>query len=160
MLVTQLVDDIVAALNLSPEKWGDGTLAIATMDYVTCLSKTQLQVLVVPDLVTYNFEAPASRRRINNVSTLKSISIMVGKSFVGLALNDDVAPWAETKGLMNIRERICQFLIATPIPGLALVGIEETPVDELALDERNFIAISTFNYDTVQCGSGPDLQSS
>lgn len=162
MLLTELAEAIVTLLNSSPESWcGDevGIEARVTLDWAGCLSKTSLQVLVVPEMNQYNVEAAGHRKTFVNMPVLKFVSIMVGKGFTSLPTTDDVAPWTETKPLVDIRERITQFIIANPIEGAALQDIEEMPVDELELNHRNFLAMNQLGYEIIQCGSGPDLSS-
>jgi len=162
MLLTEIAEALVELLNSSPEKWTteSGIVARTTLDWSTCLRKTTLQVLVVPEMVQYNLESAGHRKRFVNLSTMKFVSIMVGKGFSSLPTDDDVAPWDECKEMVNIRERITQFVIANPIPGISLQDIEEIPIDELELNHRNFLAMNQLGYEIVQCGSGPDLLSS
>lgn len=162
MLLTNLAEAIVELLNASPEKWTDdsGVVARVTLDWATCLKKTSLQVLVVPEMVQYGIEAAGHRRRFVNLSAMKYVSIMVGRGFNSLPTNDDIAPWEECKQLVDVRERITQFIIANPIEGASLQEIEEIPVDELELNHRNFLAMNQLGYEIIQCGSGPDLLSS
>jgi hypothetical protein len=162
MLLTEIAEAVAELLNSSPGSWTteSGIEARVTLDWSTCLKKTSLQVLVVPEMVQYNIEAAGHRKRYVNVNTMKFISIMVGKGFTSLPTNDDVAPWAECKEMVNIRERITQFIIANPIAGISLQDIEEIPIDELELNHRNFLAMNQLGYEIIQCGSGPDLLSS
>lgn len=171
MLLTELAETVTSLLNSSQERWTavEGVTVRTTLDWVTCLSKTSLQVLIVPEMVQYNLDGSlplrGSRRgTYNQVEATKFISLMVGKSFETLPTNDDVTPWAESKELLNIRERITQYLLTNPITfGGKVYGIgdvEEIPVDELELDNRNFIAVTQFGYSVGQCGSAPDLLSS
>jgi hypothetical protein len=162
MLLTDIAIALRDLLNLSPEKWSAqaGIEARLTLDWVTCLQKTSLQVLIVPEMVQYNLEQSDRRRRFTNVQATKFITIMVGKGFESLPTNDDVTPWEESKELLDVRERITQFVIANPLPGLALIDIEEIPIDELELNHRNFIAVNQLGYQVIQCGSAPDLLSS
>ena len=162
MLLTELAEAIAELLNSSPEKWTTetGIVARVTLDWSTCLKKTSLQVLVVPEMVQYNVESAGHRSRFVNMSSMKFISIMVGKGFSSLPTNDDVAPWEECKEMVNVRERVTQFIISNPIPGASLQDIEEIPVDELELNHRNFLAMNQLGYEIIQCGSGPDLLSS
>lgn len=161
MLLTEIAEAIAELLNSSPESWTqeEGIVARVTLDWSTCLKRTSLQVLVVPEMVQYNIEGAGHRKSFVNVPVLKFVSIMVGKGFSSLPINDDVAPWDECKELVNIRERITQFIIANPIPGISLQDIEEIPIDELELNHRNFLAMNQLGYEIVQCGSGPDLSS-
>lgn len=162
MLLTELAETIAELLNSSPESWcGDetGIEARVTLDWAGCLRKTALQVLVVPEMNQYQTEAAGHRKHFVNIGTLKFISIMVGKGFNSLPTSDDVAPWEETKSLLDIRERVTQFVIANPIEGASLQDIEEMPVDELELNHRNFLAMNQLGYEIIQCGSGPDLSS-
>lgn len=161
MLLTTLTDTIVTSLNSSPEIWTElSVTAVATLDWSGCLTKTQLQVLIVPEMVQYNLEQSARRRTIITTNSVKFVSVMVGKGFESLPTGDDVAPWADCKAMLDIRERITQFLISLPISGVALIDIEEIPVDELELNHRNFVAVTQFGYEDLQCGLGPDLLSS
>jgi hypothetical protein len=161
MLVTEIAEAIVTLLNLSPEKWTTANVqAKVVLDWATCLNKTQLQVLVVPDTCTYNLEESSNRRNVVRVNTTKSIVIMVARGFVGLDNENDVAPWSETKVLLDTRERISQYLLANPIPNLKIVELEEVAVDELEMDHRNFAAMTQIGYQVIQCGSGPGLLSS
>ena len=162
MLLTEIAEWIVTQLNSSPEKWTEdsGVVARNTIDWATCLRDSNIQVLVVPEMVQYNMEASTGRTRKITVNTLKMVSVMIGKGFTSLPTNDDVAPWAECKELLNVRERVTQFLIDAHDPRFTLVDIEEIPVDELELNHRNFIAVSQFGYELLQCGSAPNLRSS
>lgn len=162
MLLTELAEAIRDLLNSSPESWTEevGVEARVTLDWSTCLKKTELQVLVVPEMVQYNVEQAGHRKYFVNMPRMKFVSIMVGKGFNSLPTDDDVAPWSECKEMVNVRERITQYIIANPIPGLSLQDIEEIPIDELELNHRNFLAMNQLGYEIIQCGSGPDLLSS
>lgn len=171
MLLTELAETVTTLLNSSQESWTEdsGVVVRTTLDWVTCLSKTSLQVLIVPEMVQYNISASTSirgtrRGRYHQVETTKFVSLMVGRSFLSLPTNDDVTPWAESKELLNIRERITQYLLSNPITfGGKVYGlgdVEEIPVDEIELDNRNFIAVTQLGYEVGQCGSAPDLISS
>lgn len=171
MLLTELAETITTKLNSSQEKWTSetGVTARTTLDWVTCLSKTSIQVLVVPEMVQYTLDSSlplrgSKRGTFNQVEALKFVSLMVGKSFESLPTDDDVTPWAESKELLNIRERVTQYLLANPIvfggKTYGIADVEEIPVDELELDNRNFIAVTQFGYSVGQCGSAPDLLSS
>lgn len=162
MLLTTLVEAVVAIINSSPEKWrgaeGAGISAVPTMDWVTCLSSTtDLQVLVSPEFNQYNLEGSTGRRTILSFTTAKYISITVGRGFKELPTNNDIAPWTECKAILNLRERITQHVIANPIAGLKIVDLEELPPDELQLDKRNFNSTIQIGFGTEQCGNGPDL---
>lgn len=162
MLLTELAEAIRDLLNSSPESWTEevGVEARVTLDWATCLKKTELTVLVVPEMVQYNVEAAGHRKYFVNMPRLKFVSIMVGKGFNSLPTDDDVAPWVDCKEMVNVRERITQYIIANPIPGVSLQDIEEIPIDELELNHRNFLAMNQLGYEIIQCGSGPDLLSS
>lgn len=162
MLLTEVAEAVTELLNSSPEKWcGDEDLrAKEALDWITCLRKTELQVLIVPDSCAYNLENVSARRRQVLTETTKTVVVMIAKGFIGLDTDNDVAPWSESKELLNIRERISQFLLANPIEGLKIVNLEEVAVDELEIDHRNFMAMSQISYQVIQCGSGPGLLSS
>ena len=161
MLLTTLAETSVTLLNTSPEKWQAEEPYITariTMDWVTSLKATELQVLVVPELVQYDMESSGGRRHpAVIVESTKFVSVMIGKGFSGIDLNNDVAPWSESKALLDLRERITQLIIGNPIPKAKLVDVEEMPVDEMQLDHRNFNAVTQFGFNLGQCGSGPDL---
>ena len=162
MLLTEIAEAIVELLNSSPGSWTteSGIVAKVTLDWSTCLKSTDLQVLVVPEMGQYNMEASGHRKVYINTNKLKFVSIMVGKGFDSLPTDDDVAPWSDCKEMMDVRERITQFMIANPIEGIALQDIEEIPVDELELNHRNFLAMNQLGYEVIECGSGPGLLSS
>jgi hypothetical protein len=123
MLLTEIAEAIVELLNSSPGSWTteSGIVARVTLDWSTCLKSTDLQVLVVPEMVQYNMEASGHRKVYINTNKLKFVSIMVGKGFDSLPTDDDVAPWSDCKEMMDVRERITQFMIANPIEGIALI---------------------------------------
>src|SRR5690606_2650730 len=163
MLLTEIAEAVRDTLNSPPGKWATGnTGAKVTLDWAGCLSKTDLQVLIVPEMVQYDLENSSGRRKFIGVNTIKFISVMVGRGFNSLPTSDSICPWPEAKELMDVRERVTQFLIAnSALTGeVKLVDLEETPVDELALDHRNFVAMTQLGYEVIQCGSGPDLLSS
>jgi hypothetical protein len=162
MYLDDLVDAVVELLNSSQENWAGGfeVEAEATLDWATCLEKNALQVLVVPDINTYNLEASPGRRNYIQLNTQKNIMVMVGKGFNLLSESDDVAPWDETRVLIRLRETIGKFLIANPIENLRLLSIEEIPIDELELDHRNFVGVIQASYQDLTCGSPQELQSS
>jgi hypothetical protein len=157
MLLTDIAEQLTTLLNTSPEEWTTESDVVArtTLDWATCLRKSTLQVLVVPEMVQYNIEQSQRRLTFTNANTMKFISIMVGRGFNDLPTDDDVAPWSECKALMDTRERITQFIIANPLEGIDLMDIEEIPVDELELNHRNFIAVNQLGYQVIQCGSRP-----
>jgi len=160
MLLSEIVERLVVIINDNKSliSTTDFT-AIETLDYETCLQKEDLQVLVVPDNNSYTFDEKLGRRRILSHGVSKNISIMIGKSFVELAENDDVAPWSESKDIINTREKISQLIIKEGIEGMTLAAMEEIPPEELELGRRNYVAITQVSYEAQQCGSGPDLQS-
>ena len=171
MLLTAIAEALVTKLNSSPGRWTTitGVVAKPTLDWVTCLDRTSLQVLIVPEMVQYSLEQSQTLRgskagQTHQVETIKFITLMVGKSFTELPTDDDVTVWEEAKSLLDIRERVTQFIIANPISisgrTIKLADIEEIPVDELELDNRNFVAVTQFGYEVGQCGSAPDLLSS
>jgi len=154
MLLTDIAVAIKDLLNSSPGEWTSeaGVVARVTLDWATCLNKTELQVLVVPEMVQYNIEQSDRRRKFITVNSMKFVSIMVGRGFTDLPTDDDVAPWAESKTLMDTREKITKYIISHPLPGIDLMDIEEIPVDELELNHRNFIAVNQLGYQVLQCG--------
>lgn len=164
MLLADIAEAVADILNSSPGKWTTepGVVAKVTLDWAGCLRKTNLQVLVVPEMVQYDLENSSGRRKFIGVNSVKFISVMVGKGFDSLPTSDSVAPWEECKELVSVRERVTQLLIANKatIPDANLIDLEETPVDEMAIDHRNFVAMTQLGYEVIQCGSGPDLLSS
>jgi hypothetical protein len=163
MYLDELVDAVVELLNSSQESWvGDFEVeAQPTLDWATCLTKTELQVLVVPDINGYNLEQSLGRRNYIQLNTTKNIMVMVGKGFELLSESDDVAPWEESKVLIRLRESIAKFLIAnSPIEKMKLISVEDVPIDELEMDHRNFIAVVQLAYEDLTCGSPQELQSS
>lgn len=162
MLLTQLAQELTDNLNSSPEKWCEesGVTARLTLDWATCLNSDVLQVLIVPDFVQFNLEQSQGRRGWHQLNTTKYISVIVGRKFQLRPTSNDVAPWVECKSLVDTRERIVQFALANPVSGYKVTEIEEQPIDEMELNNRNFVAVSALGYGVEQCGSGPDLLSS
>jgi len=162
MLLTKIAQELTDTLNSSPEKWcsESGVKARLTLDWATCLKADILQVLIVPDFVQFNLEQSQGRREWQQLNTIKYISVIVGRKFKMLPTSNDVAPWEECKSLVDTRERVVQFALANPVYGYKVTEIEEQPIDEMELNNRNFVAVSALGYGVEQCGSGPDLLSS
>lgn len=148
MLLSELSEQLLAILNSHPEGLG-GVVARLTVDWVTALEQEGLQVILTPQFVQYTAEESQGRRQQITIHTVKYISLIVAKSLEQLPTSGDVAPWEETKDLLDIRERCEQYLIINWPAGTRLVDIESSQVDELQLDHRNFNAVTSFGYEIL-----------
>ena len=155
MLLTDLAEALTEHLNSSPGKWaGDLEVLAKTELDPSKLMLPELGVYILPQFVDYNTEPTGARNKVIQalVSTLH-VSLVVSKVFLELPISDGVANWDEVKVIQDVRQRaeiwILQF---PPIPGLTVAGVDPNALEELELDNRNFVALTTFSYQQSTCG--------
>ena len=170
MLLTLLAEQVKARLNANKAIWLPDeivTEAEVTIDWVTEICQPGFKILIVPELNQYTADETNSRERIKGLQVTKYLSIIVSYTFKEHTYNDTAATWAESKFIIDVRERIELFLLQQSYSDLDLliVDIESQPMNEQELDRRNFNAITSIGFDeqlcdTVQASSSLSTHSS
>lgn len=147
MLISELAEALVETLNSHPGKdWPDAEVAL---DYVGVMATPGLKVIVSPDLVQLTAEVSQGRKQFLNIYSVLLVHLIVGRSFEGLSLGSDVAPWSECKELLDVYQKTQKVLAFTWPSKTRLVSIEPQPVDEQQMDYRNFNVFTTFGYEVI-----------
>lgn len=167
MYLTKLADLLVEAINTSsPGNWVGGIVlpvdlpAIAGFDPFTATDTLDPGVFIVPG---YNeFDLSQSRRtdvidletgtrQRTSISPIKRVSVIICKAFeakLELSSRGDASEITELSLLSNLREDLETFLIHCSISGVKLVDIEPLPPDELAFDNRIYLAATNLGFKT------------
>ena len=167
MYLTELAELLVEAISDSlPGNWAGGIElptdlpVIAGFDPFTATDTLDPGVFIVPG---YNeFDLAQSRRtdvidletgtrQRTLVKPIKRVSVVICKAFetkLTLSSKNDVTEYDEMVLLSNHREDLEIFLIHISIPGVKLVDIEPLPPDELAFDNRIYLAATNLGFTT------------
>lgn len=158
MYLVELADIIMEAINISPpENWNGGLVpaedlpVVSGFDPFTAQSEIDPGIYIVPGYNEYNLSN--SRRSSSGrvgASSIKRLSIVVCTPFGALLdvanTHKDVSHPSEWALLSNLREDLESFLINLHIDGAKLVDVEPEPPDELALDNRIYLASTSLGY--------------
>lgn len=155
MYLTRLAELIEEAINTSlPESWGGGVVVPVDMPvfagfdpFFNSSETTDPGIYIIPGYVEYDL---SSSRKGVGVRSIMRMSVTICKPFEApLDLQEssgDVTVGSEWSLLSNLREDLERFLIHCSIPGVKLEEIEPEPPDELALDNRLYLAPTALGY--------------
>jgi hypothetical protein len=168
MYLTELANRIGEAINSSlPGNWGGGLLLPADMpvlvnfDPFSEQKSIETAVYITPANNEYDLNLS---RRTSQVDALTGVSprpgikkrmfviVSICKPFEAkLDLNDssnDVTHPTEWSLLKNLQEDLEVFLIHLSLDGVRLLSIDSDPANEVALDQRLYLASITLGYET------------
>lgn len=108
------------------------------------------RIFVIPDIYELNIGDSIRRNRVRSVMQMIYISVSFSKKFVGVD-DHDIAPWAEIKSLMDIREDICLHLAVQQYTNAELTEAEINIIDHPEKDNRQFLSFLTMGFQTSAC---------
>jgi len=151
----ELAEQLRDHLNQNQKDWSDnGVLAKVELDPELCLLR-EYGVYIIPDFVQYNIEGSGTRARSGRHSVNETLfcSLIVSKVFEHLRSehSDGVANWDEVVPIIKMRHKAERVLCSFGSPTLTLTDVEPQPLVEEELENRNFIAITTFGFNQVVC---------
>ena len=158
MYLTEIAEAIENALNTSPpEKWTGG-LVVPTDMPVTVgfdpFSESDNLDPAIYILAGFNEYDLSKSRKIptgkTGVTRTRRLTVIICTPFKALLeinhSDKDVSHKSEWTLLSNLREDLENFLVHLSISGVELLEIEPQPADEMALDNRIFLAPTTLSY--------------
>lgn len=156
MHLTELAEALTQYLNDHKDEWSTEQINAKTeLDPDKCLLN-ELGVYVVPEYVIYTLQSGARSRGARNqvVETLR-VALIVSRVFQEMraASSDGVTNWEEAKPLLDMRQDAERVLIGYGDSTLTLSDVDPSPIEELELDHRNFVAITSFGWEQVSCVS-------
>ena len=154
MLLSTLAEELTVHLNSAPERWaGEEEVTSKTeLDPSKFLLK-ELGVYVLPQFVDYNVEISKPRGQPKVISNVLYVSMVVSRVFLELPMSDGVANWPESKVLLDIRQRAELWVLQYSTPSLTILSVDAEPLEELELNNRNFVALTTFGFQQSSCGT-------
>jgi hypothetical protein len=159
MLLTDLAESLTAHLNTNKDKWTTEDILVKTeLDPMLCMLSA-LGVYIMPNYILYLIDNAKVRDERVQITQQLMCSLIVSKVFTGLPTGDGVANWSEAKPIIDTRQRTEECLLEYGNSALTLASVETQDVQEVELDNRNFIALSTFAYEQVVCVSAHVLRS-
>jgi hypothetical protein len=108
------------------------------------------RIFVIPDVYEVNIGESIKRTKVLSVMSTIYISVSFSKKFTGVD-DYDIAPWAEIKPLMDLREDICLHLIRQPYVGAELRDAEINIIDDPEKNNRQFLSFLTMGFQTSAC---------
>jgi len=150
-------------VGLPSEKWGlikPNTVIGDTVDFpiVNTLDPDEVikcktrKIFIMPIVPKYDLSVITGNRGgqpIRHFSKSLVISSIIVTPFTEIA-EGDVSSWAEIKKILNLREELERHIITTNF-GYRLTNAEaEEPLD-LKLNERVFMCVTDYQYDTIRC---------
>lgn len=159
MLLSELAVNLTAHLNTNKAKWTTSNITVKTeLDPYLCILP-ELGVYIVPGFIQYNVSASGTRPRrvVGQTNNTLFCNLIVSKVFTELPTGDGVANWSEAYPIVDLRERAERYLMKYTFPGITLASVEPQPIEEAELDNRNFIAMTTFGFEQTECVSEHEL---
>jgi len=154
MLLTELAEAVTAHLNSSPERWAGDLEVIAKTELDPSLTMLkELGVFILPQFVDYNMEVSAARGAPQVFVNMLHVSLIVSKVFEELPIDVGVANWSEAKVILDIRQRAEIWILQFATPKLTLMAVDPNALEELELDNRNFVALTTFSFQQSSCAT-------
>lgn len=111
------------------------------------MEDTVFRIFVIPDIYELNIGDSIKRGRIKAVMQMIYISVSFSKKFVGVD-DHDIAPWAEIKALMDLREDICLHLATQQYSNAELREADINIIDHPEKDNRQFLSFLTMGFQT------------
>jgi hypothetical protein len=105
------------------------------------------RIFVIPDVYEMNVAGSIKRTRVVALHKTIYITISFSKKFVGVD-DDDIAPWAEIKELMDYREDLCVFLCQQEFTKAELREAELNIIDDPEKNNRQFLSFLTMGFQT------------
>lgn len=141
-------------MNSAPERWAGGlqVLAKTELDPSKALLD-ELGVYIMPQFIDYGIEASRPRGQPKILSNTLHVSLVVSKVFVDLPIGSGVANWDEAKIILDVRQRAELWLMQFSTSSMTIIGAEAEPLEELELNNRNFVALTTFSFEQSSCGT-------
>jgi hypothetical protein len=154
MLLTTLAEAVTAHLNSSPERWaGDLEVEAKTELDPSKMMLQELGVYVMPQFVDYSMEISGARGAPQALVNILHISLVVSKVFEELPIDVGVANWSEAKVIQDVRQRAEIWILQFATPKLTLMGVDANALEEIELDNRNFVALTTFSFQQSSCAT-------
>jgi hypothetical protein len=157
-MLAELVEEITLALNTSSSTvWG--TLKVP--DYVTaeeCLDPEYLiqaktkKLFVMPLYTGFSSDTTLKRNKVQSVGSSLIVSVSLLIPFQEFSTKD-VTNWAETKKILELREKIDLFVIKKfqSNLGFQFSSADPQPPVEIELNQRNFLSSTEFTFEGQVC---------
>lgn len=152
MLLSALCEALVAHINSSPETWrptGDTTTEAKVGMDIMQIMLPDLGVYVIPGVVESVLEASQGRRGVVKATQNLVVTTAVTREFQGYPVDEGIVPWSEAKILLDVRQNVEDRILS--YKGLKLVDSTPELINELELDNRNFVALTTWAYEQGIC---------
>ena len=159
MKLSALVDLFYTTIASAPDStwsdWTTGTDASDTLplrkalDPSEDLDTDEGSVLVVPVGNEYDLDNSNARGSVKQLITNKQIAVIVSVPFATVeAQGLDLASWAEVVKAINLREEIETYLLGQITN---IVDVDSLPPEELLMDKRWYLGVTTFGIQRSQC---------
>jgi hypothetical protein len=161
--VTELVDFVVTSLNTAPDgTWDTLTIGTTTDDYLkaeAALDPLQIfqterkGLFVLPYEVEYDIAGSQGRRTITKLikHPVVVVCMAVPFSVTDKVRKVDVSTWDGVKPILQLRERIDDYLTGLQWPGAAILNVTATPPQEIPMEVRWFSSATEFQLELAQC---------
>lgn len=154
MLLTDLAEAVTAHLNSSPERWAGSLSVLAKVELDPSKALLpEMGVYILPQFVDYGIEQSRARGAPQVISNTLHISLVVSKVFMDLPIGEGVANWDEAKIILDVRQRAELWILQFASPPLTVAAVDPNAIEELELDNRNFVALTTFGFQQSSCGT-------
>lgn len=159
VLISDLVEDLVALLNQGESDWNTEGLtfveAKAEGDPLLMLLPT-LGVYITPVTSDYTFDGAFNRKRLLALNEDYTVKLIVSRVFEDLPTSgtESGANWSEFRKITDTRQFAERYILKYEHPLLKLQSVESQEVEEQEMDRRNFVAQTFFTYRERTCVSG------
>jgi len=153
MLLTELAESVTAFLNDRRADWAPESVTAKTELDPDKMLLNELGVYITPLVVNYGFDGVQSRGGAITIQRSMRLALIVSRVFTELRPmgSDGVTTWEEAKNLVDCRERAEKVIIQYQTSSLSLLDVDPDPIEELELDHRNFIAMTSFTWQDIEC---------
>lgn len=155
-MLGELTEQIVTHLNgLNMSKWGfyripDFVAVEACLDPEQLVQAKEPKVYVMPLVTSFTQEMTGRASRVS-IGVDLQISIALLFPFSGFSRND-VTNWDEVKRVLELRERLDLNTLAGNWNPYLITNVEAQPPVEIELNQRNFLSVTDFTFNTQACG--------
>ena len=111
----------------------------------------ELGVYIGPSTVMYILQGNRARNKQQCTQRVHAVNLIVSKQFLDLPQEgtEGIANWDEVVPLIDKREEAEQLLIDAAHNSFTLSDVQPQPLEEIQMDYRNFIAMTTFFYEEI-----------
>ena len=155
MLLSELAEAVTNYLNAQRSEWAPETVVAKTELDPDKMLINGLGVYIVPITINYSSDGVAPRGGIIPIQRALRLALVISRVFSQLPTmgSDGVTNWEEAKIMLDTTEKAEKVIMGFQTSALTLIDVEPNPIEELELDHRNFVCLTSFAWQEVECES-------